>query len=129
MQLDEPHLAQSIAAAFDRLPEPEAARLEALERRLARSLARSTSRKGSRARFWWLMAGLVATGAAAWWGGEHWRSAALKPELRAPASTAVGETERDAKPLSREEHKAEPSNKKSSESNANSPTIYQREAY
>lgn len=70
MRPDDDFLAKSIAAAFDRLPEPEAARLEGLERRLSLQAAPRVPKR-VRARFWWLLAGLVATGAAAWWGGQY----------------------------------------------------------
>lgn len=79
MQPDERQLEERIAAAFDRLPDPDSARLREIEERLARRLApRAPARF-----FWWLLAGLAATGAAAWWGGEYLARDALPPAVEA----------------------------------------------
>lgn len=125
---DDNYLAQSIAKAFERLPEPEAARLEALERRLAVRIGRPGSTKRPRAGFWWLTAVLFATGAAAWWGGEHWYGAVS----REPGSAASGVVEKAEHDGAREAGQggkdgtrpnAEP------ESKGRTPEIYRREVY
>lgn len=129
MRPDERHLVGSIVAAFDRLPEPELARLEALERRLSRRLSDSASAKKPRARFWWLLAGLVATGAAAWWGGEYLRGTDSRPVPRFSAPNITAPSEHQDQHDSARESGSEKSSDASSESETGSQTIYRREVY
>lgn len=127
MRPDDDILAKSIAVAFDRLPEPEAARLEGLERRLALRAAPRVARR-VRARFWWLFAAFIATGAAAWWGGRYWtdaRSNAKSPEF-APAATEMIEREAGGGAT---ENGADAPNEVSPEAETGSQTIYRREVY
>lgn len=128
MRPDDKFLAKSIAAAFDRLPEPEAARLEGLEHRLLLRTAYRAA-KSNRARFWWLFAGLVATGAAAWWGGEYWRhdSLTLRPAVSPTAAQDASNDERKPK-LGTENH-SEPRREEAGGSQNGSTMIYRREAY
>ena len=121
-------LAKSIAAAFDRLPEPEAARLEGLERRLLLQTAPRTAKK-VHARFWWLFAGLIATGAAAWWGGEYWGSGSLKPQPVASPMDAQDASNEERTPKLETVNDGEPRRKESGDSQNDSPTIYRREVY
>lgn len=126
---EENSLERSVGAAFDRLPEPEAARLEALERRLAERAGAAVPRRRTSTRFWWLMAGLVATGAAAWWGGENWREPESRHESRPVQPDADATTGRenapgpDRKGTARQLEGAEPG------SDNDSPTIFRREVY
>jgi hypothetical protein len=127
MRLDDDLLANSIAAAFDRLPEPEAARLEGLEYRLLNQAARPAKRP-PRARFWWLFMALIATGAAAWWGGRYWMEARsnAKPPGFTPAKT---ETIERAPERDEAEKDADAPDKVSPEAETGSQTIYRREVY
>lgn len=126
MQPDDDYLARSIAGAFDRLPEPAAARLEALERRL--SLQRARVGRTPQVGFWWLLAGLVATGAAAWWGGQYFGHGASRP---LPASApAAGETQSDqSRDDSERKRRGEPAQDAAPDDAADSHTIYRREVY
>ena len=129
MRLDESDLARLIGAAFDRLPEPAAARLEGLERRLLERPSRTSSTKRPRASFWWLLAGLVATGAAAWWGGEYLSGSQSQraPPLSAPSVTETPERQ-DQQGFARERGD-EQSENVLPKSETRSQTIYQREVF
>lgn len=128
MQPGDDYLARSIAAAFDSSPEPATARLEALERRLAARISDVNRSRRPRARFWWFMAVLFATGAAAWWGGEYW-SGTVSPESHRQLSGVAEKTPhhgaRGAEQVN--EDKAHVDAAPDSESKA--PTIYRREVY
>lgn len=128
MRLGDDLLAKSISAAFDRLPEPDVARLEGLERRLLLGVPPRPARK-VRARFWWLFAGLIATGAAAWWGGKYWtdgQSGAKPPEF-APAAMETNEDEAEGGRT--ENNDAGASNEVAPNAETSSRTIYRREVY
>jgi hypothetical protein len=128
MRPDDEFLSKSIAAAFDRLPEPEAARLEGLERRLSlRAAPRAAKRV--RARFWWLLAGLVATGAAAWWGGDYWRDASMTPQTAASPTTPRDASNEERRPRPKTADESESRHEEVSNSQNGSTTIYRREAY
>jgi hypothetical protein len=129
MRPDDDYLARSVAAAFDRLPEPEAARLEALERRLTLRAPVAARRSKGRLGFWWLMAGLVATGAAAWWGGAYRRDAAPKPLPRAAARAGTDAAKSGSEPDAARETGKTSSQDEATESETNSQTIYRREVY
>lgn len=75
MRPDDRQLAALIATAFDRLPAPDAARLQVLEARLVRQAVRVARPAKSRRAYWWLIVGLAASGAAAWWAGEYFAGA------------------------------------------------------
>lgn len=127
MQPDEQRLAQAIAAAFERLPQPRLARLEAIERRLT-NVSRARSARRPRAAFWWLMAALFATGAAAWWGGEYWRGE-VSPKSPTPVSGVTEQAgHRDAQGTGRTENAGSGANVKP-ESESSAPTVYRREVY
>lgn len=138
MRLDESHLARSIAAAFDRLPEPEAARLKALEEGLARKIRRPPATKKSRASYWWLLAGLAATGAAAWWGGQYLSGGSSATAVQQPAvvsRSSNSETVRKNRarpaeqPPAQSSPRSEAAEDGSSELSHDSPQIYRREKY
>jgi hypothetical protein len=82
MQSDEKRFEDAFAAAFERLPEPDPSRLKLLEERLGRATTRIPRRPRPRWTYWWLILGLVATGAAAWWGGEYLRRAPQTPVVK-----------------------------------------------
>ena len=69
---DEEALVKMLATAFDRLPEPDVTRITALEQRLDRQLRMSQNRRKHPALYWWMLGGLFATGAAAWWAGDYY---------------------------------------------------------
>lgn len=71
MAPDDERLGRLIGAAFDPLPEPEPARLKAVEDRLTHTLAGRKTKRRAAGWYWWLMATLAVTGAAAWWGEGH----------------------------------------------------------
>jgi hypothetical protein len=127
MRLDDDLLANSIVAAFDRLPEPEAARLEGLEYRLLHQAPRSAKRP-SRARFWWLFMALIATGAAAWWGGRYWTETRSNAKPPGFTPTATETIERAPEPAEAEKD-ADVPDKVSPDSETGSQTIYRREVY
>lgn len=118
-----------LGAAFDRLPEPDATRLRAIEERLSRAARRAPEKRKSRWFYWWLVAGLAATGAAAWWTGEIWTAGSSKSEGEhsAPAVGEVIAPEREASKHSEQKDagsETEPNNNSKSSS-----AIYRREAY
>ena len=130
MRLDENRVAQSIAAAFDRLPGPEAARLEAIERRLAGSVSRAAPVRRPRKGWWWLMVGLVATGAAAWWADAYLgRDSVSKVESPPSAPAAVETIDREHEQRKTDQHADVPPENASPESETSSQTIYRREVY
>lgn len=119
---DEKQLVDLIAAAFNRLPEPAPAKLKAVEERLT-SVLRQRETKGRTAGwYWWLLVGLAATGAAAWWGGTLWRPAGEEKstpvEIIETAPSGREEGSRSGAP--RKEAPVEMDQKRS-------PTIYRRE--
>lgn len=91
MRSDEREPERLIAAAFDRLPDPDSARLREIEQRLLRRANRRRGIGRPGLRFWWLMAALAATGAAAWWGGEYLARnvSPVTAEQPKPAETAA----------------------------------------
>lgn len=122
MQPDERDLEESIGAAFDRLPEPDSTRLREIEERLTRRASRPSVRQAPRWIYWGLLAGLAATGAAAWWGGQYLSRA---PE---PA-TVEQQPERSAAPGTERipDRRAEPV--APAEPNGAQREIYRREMY
>ena len=76
---DDERLERLIGAAFDRLPEPAPSRLKAVEDRLVAGLPQRPGKRRTPGFYWWLAAMLVANGAAAWWAGERFYTAAPEP--------------------------------------------------
>lgn len=85
--LDEDSLGRLIVIAYDRLPEPEPSRLKAVEERLARALPRRAAKQRNVGWYWWLIIGLVATGAAAWSVLEYFSEGQVVPAVE-PLSKA-----------------------------------------
>lgn len=73
MRPGERELEERIQAAFDRLPDPDPTRLRTLEARFVRQARGEPKQIRPRGVYWWLILGLVATGAAAWWSGTWWQ--------------------------------------------------------
>lgn len=125
--LDEEQLRQRVAAAFDRLPEPELPRLRAVEGRLVDALPRpSARRRPTVGWYWWLIGALAASGAAAWWAGEHiyTDSSVPDPVQQAPATE---DASRSAPADAAREHPGGSS--KPDSRTDESPTIYRKEIY
>jgi hypothetical protein len=129
MRLSDEHLAASVRAAFEALPEPDATRLKEVEERLVRPAARRGQEKKSRIGYWWLMAALAASGAAAWWAGDLFNTESPKQhsEQRLPVATEV--TERGRVPDSKSGEGERPANAGPPNMPGNSREIYRREAY
>ncbi len=119
MRRGEKGLEEMIAAAFDRLPEPDATRLKVLEERLGRSAKRTATSRRPASMYWWLLLGLAATGAAAWWSGTLWQ--APSEVEKAAAETTPTNRERVAPPTEAQGHKGVEVERKQS------PMIYRRE--
>lgn len=128
MQPDERTVESAIAAAFDRLPDPSAARLGSLEARLVRAVSRAPKRERSRWFYGWLIFGLTATAAATWWAGEI----LVGESSREPSNPAAHESieRRDGvAPAPTPGSPERPTGKTAPNESTNSPTIYRREAY
>gem|GEM_PF-4331037 len=126
MRPDEKRLQALISTAFDRLPEPDPARVKALEERLLRRASRPAGRERSaRFRYWWLVAALAASGAAAWWAGEYF---AREPKHDAPTSF---ETTGSRSYVEKRDAERPPSEDRQSEASGpgRRPDIYRREQY
>ena len=75
--LSDREIAEIIAPAFDRLPEPDSQRLAAIEQRLLEQ-----PRLRGRTKFaWWWLAGVLAAGAASalWWAVDYDSGQVQKP--------------------------------------------------
>jgi hypothetical protein len=119
--VDEIKLTSSIAAAYERLPAPELARLKTVEDRLMRALPRAAAHRPAMPWYGWLALGLVTTAAAGWWASEFFSAEATKQDSAPP----VVIEQLDAKPQSGDKDATD----KSRNESRNSPTIYRREAY
>lgn len=118
---DEMKLTSLIVATYDRLPEPELAKLKAVEDRLIRALPQSGSRRPVVSWYGWLVLGLAASGAAAWWAGEFFAGDGSRHDPSPPAVVEQQSTKPDSKGTT--------TNKKSPNESEKTPTIYRREAY
>lgn len=127
MRWDDDNLEQLIGNAFRRLPEPDPARLKAIASRLRRAAVREPAPRWRAFRYGWLIAGLVATGAAAWWAGEHavWRNAPV-------AATTTTSFDTEPKRSATEQPGAEqsaPQMEPPAKIKRETPNVYRREAY
>ena len=130
MRLDDDSLAKAVVEAFNGLPAPEAARLEGLGRRLLRQASSTSAPRRPRARFWWMFAGLVATGAAAaWWGGAYWSDVVSRSKSPPSPPAAVETIDREHEQRKTDQHADAPPENASPESETSSQTIYRREVY
>ena len=94
---DEVRLGQLIVSVYKRMPEPEFARLNRIEERLARTLPRGTTRKKVNKTHWWivlLLTGGLAT--AAWWVSDVYndnlqdnQTMNIKDDVSQPADTTA----------------------------------------
>lgn len=125
MRPDEKQLEQMIAAAFDRLPAPDATRLKAVEERLGRHASRGPKLGQARSMYWWLLLGLAATGAAAWWSGTLWQPPMEVPPAR--VETKLMERREGAAPSETERSKETHNERDTATDRKRSPTIYRRE--
>lgn len=92
MRPDERSLEELIGAAFDRLPDPDSTRFKELEERLVRQATRGSRSNRRGPTLWWLIAALMATGAAAWWAGDYFAGfREQESDSRAPVTRAVDE--------------------------------------
>ena len=134
MRSGEKHIEEAIATAFERLPDPDPTRLKSLAERLSRATSRAPRRERSRWIYWWLILGLAATGAAAWWAGEYFTGEPFDNDVvphtpSAPAFESGGESRDDDvhEPAGGIEDRAP--NAESAAGTGQSPTIYRRERY
>jgi len=127
MRPGEKHIEEAIAAAFERLPDPDPTRLKSLEERLSRAAFRARRRERPRWTYWWLILGFAATGAAAWWGGEYFSGESRKPAIEQHAPDVTGEPERAGTLEPGAERKRDSATLPGRA--ADSPTIYRRETY
>lgn len=107
-RFDEEQLARLIPQAFEGLPDPDQARLDAIEQRLlaqAPACPRPRVRRVRRRIPWWV-AGLwvAAASAAAWWGVAQWQAPASTPA----AVETQGTTVLPPSPPAREAHPQTP---------------------
>jgi hypothetical protein len=119
---DEERLGQALATAFEHHAAPDAHRLKTIEDRLISSLSARERCTATPRWYWWLIVGLISTGAMAWWAGTTYfdraeREAAETPAL-APALPAS-----PVKPAPAHEQKNQ------SVKGDTSRTIFQRERY
>src|SRR5947209_8007939 len=93
--LSDETLARLLAASYERLPDAEFARLDAIEARLMRALPRTSASRRVPGWYWWLLAAFVATASAAWWAGDYFFGAA---SLRQSAERSVPTVPQNSEP-------------------------------
>jgi hypothetical protein len=129
---DEEVLVKMLSTAFDRLPEPDVTRLTALEQRLDRHLRTSQNQRKHPALYWWMLGGLIATGAAAWWVGDYFRTGApVVPAPQQNSAPAAGSPEDSLRGRPQQEPAPErqPGEQRQGAEQKEAPVIYRRERY
>lgn len=131
MRPSDEHLAESVRAAFEALPGPDATRLKELEVRLGHQAARPAREKKSRIGYWWLIAALAASGAAAWWAGEYFNATSREQETnsRAPVMRAADKPEQDGTSKAPQEYGNDSSKVGPAQRAQDQSGIYRRERY
>lgn len=126
---DETRIERLIGNAYNRLPEPEPSRLNAVEECLMRALPRRETKRGTVGWYWWLIAALAASAAATWWAGGYLSGGSQKEEIVPQAPTQLDEPRRESLPEPARETGEKSSNVESPTRTNERPLIYRRERY
>jgi len=126
---DETRIERLIGNAYNRLPEPEPSRLNAVEECLMRALPRREAKRGTVGWYWWLIAALAASAAATWWAGGYFSGGSQKEEIVPQVPTPMDEPRRETSPEPARATSEKSSNVGSPAQTSDRPLIYRRERY